>query len=118
MRLSVNYGNVGYADLKALLNHKTKDITETYIQPQRLAEQLESVGDMYEAFYTGETMERIRDRRLYALSAQGIIRRKLFSERLHGGDAVWSREELMESLKLWVEEDAQMDRDGTAKFPD
>ena len=100
----MNYTSVGYADLKALLNHKTKDITETYIQPQRLAEQLGSVGDMYEAFYTGEKVERVGWAGV-PLSPEGVVRRKLFSKRLHGDDSVWSREELMETLKLWAEED-------------
>ncbi len=69
-----------------------------------LAEQLGSVGDMYEAFYTGEKVERVG----WAgapLSPEGVVRRKLFSKRLHGDDSVWSREELMETLKLWAEED-------------
>ena len=113
---TLNYMGVGYADLKALLNHKTKDITETYIQPQRLAEQLESVGDMYEAFYTGETIERVRERR-NNFSKDSVIRLKLFSKRLHGEEH-WSRKEAMEAFRLWAEEDAQMEMDGTTEFPD
>ncbi|WP_193366916.1 tyrosine-type recombinase/integrase [Pelagibius marinus] len=102
----LNYLAMGYPDIKRLMNHKTKDITETYIEPQRLAEQLQTVANFYEALYTQRSLDSVRSGRLQVVPEDSQIQVRLFSERLHGPGSLWTEEDVCESMRVWAEENA------------